>query len=66
VADTEDGPLLAVPWLAPEHLRCAFFIDLQARRIAVADVGAAKIGIFGIDPDATDGDAADHRPPDAS
>jgi len=64
VADAEDGPLLAVPRLAPEHLGRALLVDLQARRIAVADIGTTEFGVFGIDPDAPHRDAADRRPTD--
>lgn len=65
MTDAEDRPLLAVARLAPEHLGRAFLVDLQARRIAVTDIGTTEFGIFRIDPDATDRDAADHRPTDA-
>jgi hypothetical protein len=43
-----------------------FLVDLQARRVAVADIGATEFGVFGIDPDATDRDAADDRSADAA
>lgn len=62
--EPEDRPFLAVARLAPKDLGRAFLVDLQAGRIAVADIGTAKFRIAGIDPDSADGHAADDRPAD--
>jgi hypothetical protein len=65
VTDAEDGPLLTLAGLAPEHLGRALFVDLQARGVTVADIGTAEFRVFWINPHSPDRDAADHGPADA-